>query len=100
MERITITDIINLKDTFVILYEGEKAIDYGIIIEVQDSQGLITFKSSAKKDEEPTPLMWCEECNAWAPSFREPMTSKMVFSKKGDFYSLVENKRRMPVALS
>lgn len=101
MKRIiTITDLSDLKDTFVILYEGEKAIDYGIITEVQESQGLIIFKSSAKKDEEPTPLMWYDEYDAWAPAFEEPMTGGMVFSKKGVCYSLRENERRMPVVLS
>ena len=101
MERIiSITDIPNLESgTFVIIYEGLKAIDSGVITETQESKGLIVFKSASKK-EELMPLIWNSEYDGWAPAFEDPMTSRMVFSQRGACYSLKEDERRIPLILS
>lgn len=97
---ITITDIPDSKGTFVIIYEGEKAIDSGIITETQESQGLIVFKSASKKEEEPMSLIWNSNYEGWSPAFEGPMTGQMVFSQRGACYNLRENERRIPIALS
>lgn len=101
MERIiSITDIPDLESgTFVIIYEGLKAIDSGVITEMQESQGLIVFKSASKK-EEPMSLIWNSTYDGWSPAFEDPMTCQMVFSQKGACYSLKEDERRIPLVLS
>ena len=97
---ISITDLPHLeKGTFVIVYEGLKAIDSGVITETQESQGLIVFKSASKK-EDPMPLMWNSNYSGWSPSFEDPMTDKMVFSQRGACYGIKEDERRIPLVLS
>jgi len=101
MERIiSITDIPDLESgTFVIIYEGLKAVDSGVITETKESQGLIVFKSASKK-EDPMPLIWNSNYSGWSPAFEDPMTYKMVFSQRGACYGLKEDERRIPLVLS
>lgn len=97
---ISITDISDLENgTFVIIYEDLKAIDSGVITEMQESQGLIVFKSASKK-EEPMPLIWNSTYDGWSPAFEDPVTGQMIFSQRGACYSLKEDERRIPLVLS
>jgi|GEM_PF-5304191 hypothetical protein len=101
MEKVfTISDIPSAKGTFVIIYEGGKPIDSGIIIETQESQAVIVFKSASKKEEESMPLAWNGFYNGWSPSFEDPMTGRTVFSSRGACYSLIEDDRRIPIVVS
>lgn len=97
---ITINDLPDLETgTFVILYEGLKTVNSGVITEMQESQELIVFKSASKK-EEPMPLIWNSTYDGWSPAFEDPVTGQMVFSQRGTCYNLKEDERRIPLVLS
>ncbi len=100
MERIiTITDLPDVKrGTFVIVYEGAKAIDSGVINETRENQGIIVFKSVSTK-EPSQPLIWDGENGVWSPAFEDPMTGRMVFSKRSACYTMQEDHRRIPLVL-
>jgi len=98
----TIITIANLSDVergaFIIIYEDEKPIDSGIILEIRKSQNVILFESASKKEQAILSFISSNDYNVWFPAFEGP-NHKLCYSRRGSCYSLRETDRRIPLRL-
>jgi hypothetical protein len=96
MERnLTAVDLPDLEiGTYVIIYEGEKPLDSGIVMGANSFLNTVDLKSTS--DQSTSTFVFKTEIDAWFLRF-EGLANQQCYNPKGPSYFLKETDRRIPI---